>query len=124
MLKALKAINKDFYPMVIEKPVRDNGIWHFKRNSESPFSPKKFEALYDRLGKFLHADNPWGTDKGANNLAIYMPDAIANIKDLLRLHFTAIKSPEFTGVWVVEVPFEKGAPRIVVGKAGGDFVVK
>lgn len=124
MLKVLIAINKDFYPKALEKPVINNGVQHFGRKADIPFPQKKFEALYDRLGKFLHADNPWGADKGVNNLATDIPVAIANIKNLLRLHFTVIKSPEFTGVWVVEVPFEKGDPRIVVGKADGDFIVK
>ena len=123
MLKALRAINKDFYPKPVKQPVKNDGVWHFERKDNKVFSPKMFENLYDRLGKFLHADNPWGNDKGIVNLANDIPSALSNIKELLGLHFTVIKSPKFTGVWIVEVPFGSGAPRIMIGQADGEFVV-
>jgi hypothetical protein len=85
---------------------------------------KAFESFYDRLGKFLHADNPWGSDKGTQNLVADLPHVIDRLRVLLEWHFTVIRTPEFNGVWVVEVPASGNLPRILLGKAEGEFVVQ
>ena len=123
IIKALRAINKDFYPNALKPPTRTGKEWHFERKSKGILTSKNFEALYDRLGKFLHADNPWGCKKEINNLAKDIPNRIAEIEELLKVHFTTIRTPSFNGVWVVEVPFYKSTPKILVGTADGDFIV-
>jgi hypothetical protein len=121
MLKALGAINKDFYPIALKKPTNVDGIWNFGRNPKI-FTRKEFEKLYDRLGKFLHADNPWGTDKFYQALAKELPDKINNIQSMLALYMTVIRTPNFKGVWVIEII--NGVPSITVAKADGEFSVK
>jgi hypothetical protein len=121
MLKALGAINKDFYPIALEKPTKSDEAWHFGRSSNT-FTRKEFEKLYDRLGKFLHADNPWGTDKFYQTLAKELPNKINSIQCMLALYMTVIRTPDFNGVWVIEII--NGKPSIMVAKADGEFSVK
>lgn len=121
MLKALGAINKDFYPVALDKPRKVDGVWNFGRNSRT-CTRKEFEKLYDRLGRFLHADNPWGTEKFYQTLANELPDKINNIHCMLSLYMTVVRTPDFKGVWIVEITNSK--PRIIMGKADGEFCVK
>ncbi|MGH8591781.1 MAG: hypothetical protein ACREXX_21435 [Gammaproteobacteria bacterium] len=81
-------------------------------------------ATVDRLGKCLHADNPWGSAKGMQNLLADLPRVIGQLRVLLEWHFTVIRTPEFSGVWVVEAPANGNPPRILLGKAEGEFVVQ
>lgn len=121
----LSKINPDFYPKPISAPINQGpGKWHFDKREDDSLTKKQFESFYDRLGKFLHADNPWGQDKGLLNLVEDIPRIIASVRLLLSWHFTTIRAPEFSGVWVVEVPAEGSGPRIIVGQSDGDFVVK
>ncbi|TCH64145.1 hypothetical protein [Acinetobacter sp. ANC 4862] len=57
-----------------------------------------FITLYDKLGKYLHADNPWGSNKELENFAQSMVGEINLIKSLLSLYFTVIRTKDFTGV--------------------------
>jgi len=124
ILQYLSKINKDFYPTPLCTPIRKvDDFWHFDRKADGYITKSQFESFYDRLGKFLHADNPWGNNKGIQNLISDFPQVIMGVRGLLEWHFTVIRTPQFQGVWVVEVP-SSGAPRIVVGKADGDFVVE
>ena len=124
IVKALKKINKDFFPVPLTKATRIEGVWHFGRKTEGYLSCNKFESTYDRLGTLLHADNPWGFKKGFSNLAKDIPQIIEKTKALLVLHMTVIRSPTFTGVWIVEVPFSEQPPKVIVGQADGEFVVQ
>jgi len=124
ILRSLGAINKDFYPKPLLPPTKADDRWHFERKSHGFLTKKTFEAFYDRLGKYLHSDNPWGHDKGITNLAADIPVVISEIRALLGLHFTVLRTPEFAGVWVVEVPLDGNTPRIICGEAKGDFVVE
>lgn len=125
ILQLLSSVNPDFYPRPISAPIQKApGQWHFGSREDDSLTKKRFESFYDRLGKFLHADNPWGHDKGLNNLVKDLPDIIAAMRSLLSWHFTAIRTPEFSGVWVIEVPANGAPPRVVVGQADGEFVIQ
>lgn len=125
ILRYLGNINKDFYPTPLLAPTKKpDGSWHFERRSEGFLTKEQFESFYDRLGKYLHADNPWGSDKGMQNLVADLPGVIGQLRVLLQWHFTVIRAPEFNGVWVVEVAPSGAPPRIVVGKADGEFIVQ
>lgn len=125
IIELLSAINKDFYPVSLLPAVRqESGAWHFERKADGYLTKKKFESFYDRLGKFLHADNPWGNDKGVQNLISEIPSVLDQIHELLALHFTVIRTPEFSGVWVVEAGPSVTTPRVIRGEAGGEFVVQ
>jgi len=120
----LSKINKDFYPTPLQAPIRKvDGSWHFERRIDGYVTKKQFESFYDRLGKYLHADNPWGNNKNIQNLVTDFPQMITQLRGLLEWHFTVIRTPQFNGVWVVEVAANGVAPRIFVGKADGDFII-
>jgi len=125
ILKFLAKVNPDFYPRPASAPVQMSpGHWHFDRREDDSLTKEKFENFYDRLGKHLHSDNPWGNNKGLNNLAKDIPEIISATRSLLSWHFTTIRTPEFSGVWVVEAPSNGAAPRVIVGQADGEFVVQ
>jgi hypothetical protein len=124
ILQYIGKVNKDFYPTPLQAPTRKvDGTWHFERRSDGFLTKQQFESIYDRLGKFLHADNPWGKNKGIKNLIADLPGVITGVQRLFEWHFTVIRTPQFQGVWVVEAA-RGSAPRIVVGKADGDFIVQ
>ncbi len=125
ILKMLSRINKDFYPKPVSAPINNGpGKWHFEKRVDESLTKKQFSSFYDRLGKFLHADNPWGNDKGIKNLLEDIPKVMESVKLLLSWHFTKISTPKFTGVWVVEAPFSGKKPKIIIGQADGEFLVK
>lgn len=120
----LRKINKDFYPVPLVPTKRqDDNSWHYDRKEKGFLSEKKFQNIYDRLGKFLHADNPWGTDKQRQNIAKDIEERIKETRELLELHATFIRTNNYKGVWVVEVPRCGSAPKIISAMADGDFVV-
>lgn len=124
ILTFLSKINSDFFPMPVSAPVKiETGEWHFAKREDESLTKKEFESFYDRLGKFLHADNPWGHDKGVKNLIGDMPKIINSTRLLLSWHFIAIRTPAFIGVWVIEAPANGAQPKVVVGQADGDFVI-
>lgn len=125
ILQYLGKINADFYPLPASAPIAVSpGNWHFDRRQDNSLTKEKFESFYDRLGKHLHADNPWGNDKGLDNLAKDIPEVIAATRSLLSWHFTIIRTPQFSGVWVVEAPSSGAPPRVIVGQADGEFIVQ
>lgn len=124
ILQYLAKINPDFYPIPLAPPTETQpGHWHFEKKPDGYLTKNRFESLYDRLGKFLHADNPWGNDKGAANLVADLPAAMTQLRELLALHRTIVRTPHFIGVWVIEVPVDGRVPHIIAGQATGDFVV-
>ena len=123
ILNLLSKVNQNFYPLPL-LPVKEqeNGVKHFDRKDTGYLSKKKFSKFYDRLGKYLHADNPWSNDKQIRNLAGDMPSVIAEVYSLLEFHATFIQTDIFKGVWIVAV--EKGKePVVITGQADGEFVV-
>ncbi|WP_426172608.1 hypothetical protein [Pseudoduganella sp. R-34] len=119
---SLKEVNPDFYPdpLLPETRVGPNS-WHFDRPVDGYMKQNNFESLYKRLGKYLHADNPWGDDKGWDNFAKGLPDAIMKIRALLKKHRTIIRAPEFNGVWIVDAPSDGTPPRMIRAVADGPF---
>jgi hypothetical protein len=114
----LSKINPDFYPdpLLPQKQTGANS-WHFDRLSDGFMTRARFETLYKRLGKFLHADNPWGADKGWGNFAKDLPGAVDRMRTLLRKHRTVIRTTEFSGVWVVDAPSDGSPPRMFLAMA-------
>lgn len=120
---SLNKVNPDFYPdpLLQETRVAPNA-WHYDRPLNGYMKRKNFETLYKRLGKFLHADNPWGDDKGWAHFAKDVPDAIMNIRALLKKHRTLIRAPEFNGVWIVDAPSDGTPPRMIRAVTDGPVV--
>lgn len=120
----LSNINKNFYPLALLPATRQpNGTLHFERKVSGYLTKKRFASFYDRLGKHLHAHNPWSSNKNLQNLADELPTTIDEAFSLLELHATFIQTPEFSGAWVVEANRDGTAPRVITGEAAGEFVV-
>lgn len=121
----LDKVNPDFYPdpLLQQTQVAPNA-WHFGRPLNGYMKRKSFETMYKRLGKFLHSDNPWGTDKGWNQLSVDILDAITKIRVLLKKHRTLIRAPSFNGVWIVDAPNDGTPPRMIRAVAEGKFTTK
>lgn len=125
ILQFLGKVNGDFYPLPVSAPIAVSpGNWHFDRRNDHSLTKEKFESFYDRLGKHLHADNPWGNNKGLDDLAKDIPEVIAATRSLLSWHFTTIRTTQFSGIWVVEAPSNGAPPRIIIGQADGEFFVQ
>ena len=123
IIKMLSKINPNFFPKPVSTPKSVSpGNWHFERREDDSLTKKQFESFYDRLGKFLHADNPWGNDKGLVNILNEIPAIITSTRLLLSWHFTVIRTPDFNGLWVIEATKNK-SPTVIIGQADGDFVV-
>jgi hypothetical protein len=124
ILRVLGKINKNFYPMPVLPATRQaDGIFHFGRKLTGYLTKKRFESVYDRLGKHLHADNPWSTSKNLQNLVAELPVIIEEAFGLLELRATFVRTPEFNGVWVVEALRDGTPPRVITGEAEGEFII-
>jgi hypothetical protein len=125
IFQALEKINPNFYPMALLPSVRQaDGHHHFPRKESGFLSKKQFGAAYDRLGKHLHADNPWGSSKHLANLANDMPKVIDDSFGLLELHVAYVRAPQYDGVWVVEANRRGSSPKIIQAMAAGPYAVK
>ena len=123
IFQVLGKINKNFYPLSLAPAVRQpNGVLHFDRKSSGYLTKKRFESLYDRLGKYLHAHNPWSNDKNLQNLVEELPSVISEAYALLELHAAFIQTKAFSGAWVTEAK-RGSAPVIITGQADGEFIV-
>lgn len=121
---ALSRINKDFYPVALLPAERQaDGSYHFGKKQSGYLTKKKFESAYDRLGKHLHAHNPWSGSKNLQNLANDLPAIIEETQALLDLHVRFIRTPEFHGVWVIETDRMGNAPRVITASAAGPYVI-
>lgn len=120
----LMKINSDFYPVPLI-PAKKTGSnqWHFGRKADGFLTQKRFQRFYDRLGKFLHADNPWDTKKHRQNLIKDIETVIAQVRSLLELHAAFIRSKDYSGVWVVELKLGSTQPKIISATTTGEFVV-
>lgn len=124
IIKLLGKVNKDFYPTPLLSPIQiDKGRWHFERRQGNYLTKNEFESTYDRLGKYLHSDNPWDHDKGFMNIAKDLPSIYEKIEALLEWHFTVVRHEKFGGLWVIEFGTSGKPARVVVGMAKGEFMV-
>lgn len=120
---ALERVNPNFYPKPLLPAERQaDGKWHFAEKKAGFLSKKQFERAYDRLGKHLHANNPWGSNKNSQNLASDLPSIIRNARGLLQLHVRFIQTAAFHGAWIVEAATR--TPRVITGSATGPYIVK
>jgi hypothetical protein len=107
ILTMLGKINADFYPQAAQKELSYmHGHHHFSAKKGEFLTKRRFIAIYDRLGKFLHADNPWSNSKGINNLVVDIDASLNYLFDLLKCHIVYVKTRKFIGIWLVEVNIE------------------
>lgn len=124
ILKQLGKINKEFYPLPLVKPklvgVRQ---WHFDRLNSDYLTKSQYITLYDRLGKFLHSDNPWDNDKGYINLAKDMPENLQRIRLLLQIHATFVQEKKSQHAFIVDMGSEEKDVSAITAIADGAFKV-
>lgn len=119
---ALNRVNPDFFPRALLPAERQHdGTWHFENRAAGVLTKKQFERCYDRLGKHLHALNPWGKNKNVQNLSADLPTMINSAKGLIALHARFIRAPGVHAVWVVQA--DTPQPRVLIAQAQGPFVV-
>lgn len=124
IFSALSRINKDFYPLALVPAERQSdGSLHYGRRQDGYLTKKDFERVYDRLGKYLHAHNPWSPNKQIQNLANDLPGIIRKAETLLSLHARFIRTPDFQGVWVFRVDSNGGPPELVRAVSGSSFAI-
>ena len=120
----LSQVNKDFYPMPLLQPLQlEDHRWHYDRKTHGVLSQERFKRFYDRLGKFLHSDNPWDSKKHRQNLANDIDTLINQARSLLELHAAFIRTKAYTGVWVVEVPKSNSEPKIISAVTSGEVII-
>ncbi len=120
---ALGRINPDFYPKPLLPATRQpDGSSHYADKVTGRLSKKQFERVYDRLGKHLHAHNPWGANKQLEQLAADLPEIIERTRALIVLHARLIRTSEFQGVWIVEA--DSPTPHVLTAIATGPYVVQ
>jgi hypothetical protein len=122
ILITMDKINPDFYPNPFK--FSTDLVEHDGKSgreisplNEEYLTRKRFEKLYTRLGKFLHADNPWGADKGLTHFKNDLPEIIAHIKQLLNYHLVQIKSDNSLKLWMVLMGTYDQNPRMLIAEA-------
>lgn len=124
ILKHLSKINEDFYPKpLLEPKLLAPRRWHFDSLADGYLTKNEYIKLYDRLGKYLHADNPWGNDKGYMQLAKELPSYFAKIRNLLRLHATFVQDAKSRFAFVVELGSLTKNASMITAIADGAFIV-
>jgi len=125
ILKQLEKINKEFYPLPLMVPkLMEPKKWHYDRLNGGYLTKNQFIKFYDRLGKYLHADNPWDNDKGYLNLAKDLPDYFSKIKALLQTHATFVQDAKSRYAFIINMGSEKKTVSVVTGIAEGEFNVR
>lgn len=126
----LAKINPDFYPLPL-LPMKNvtpegsqNNHFHCDRKESGYLSKTEFISVYDRLGKHLHARNPWSKGDALEGLSEMAAKTIDAVHGLIELHLAVVRKPGFSGAWVVEIPRGSLAPKMITIQADGLYVVQ
>ncbi|MGS1032958.1 hypothetical protein [Burkholderia glumae] len=126
----LAKINPDFYPLPL-LPIKNitpagslNNHFYFDRKESGYLSKTDFISVYDRLGKHLHARNPWSKGDALAGLSEMAAKTIEAVHGLIELHVAFVRKPGFSGIWVVEIPRGSLVPNMIVGQTDGPYAVQ
>ena len=109
------------YPIPIVQPAHVRYV-AYQIKTEGFLTEKQFANLYDRLGKHLHADNPWGADKQRGQLGQLLPTVIERAEGLLEYHVRFVQTE---GVWRALVTTASADDvTVLVADADGPFDVQ
>lgn len=126
----LAKVNPDFYPLPvlpgknIASAGAPNNYFHYDRKESGYLTKDAFISVYDRLGKHLHARNPWSTGGALAGLPELVANTVEAAHGLIELHVAFIRTPEVSGVWLVEIPRGSLVPKMVLAQADGPYVVR
>ncbi|WP_157956414.1 hypothetical protein [Dyella sp. C11] len=121
-LLTLDKVNPDFYPLALTGPTRKEQGMEFGRKETGYLTRDRFEKVYDRLGKHLHAQNPWGSDPNIQNLAKDIPSLVEEIYQLIELHARIVRRPGKIEIWVWQTDRQGGMPAFLEAIADGDLI--
>jgi hypothetical protein len=96
ILKDIERLNPDFYPKPItevrsENPNIENSL---EDKTEGFLTIKEFIKVYEKCGKMMHADNPFGSKVDFDFYERQIADWLANIMGLLNTHMIKLKGHE------------------------------
>jgi hypothetical protein len=125
IFKVLSKINKNFFPIALTPASsQQDGPFHFDRKCSGILTKKRFESIYDRLGKHLHSYNPWSDSKNLEQLATELSIVISEAFELLELHATFIQAIGISVAWVVVAKRDGDPPYIITAEAKGEFLIQ
>lgn len=129
IFRDLEKVHRDFYPVALlpainQTPERQTERhWHFDLKDGGYLTRKRFANVYDKLGKHLHAHNPWDKTDPLLGLASLLGSTINEAISLIELHAAFIRTKEFTGVWIVEIARGSMVPKVISAHSDGAFIV-
>ena len=124
ILEQLEKINKDFYSLPLTEPeLICDGQWHFDKLKSGYLTKNEYSKLYDRLGKFLHSDNPWGSNKGYLDFAKDILKNFQKIKLLLQIHVTFVQDEKSRLALVIDMGSISKDVSIIRALSNGSFKV-
>jgi hypothetical protein len=125
----LARVNSDFYPLPvlpgknIAPEGSKNNHFHYDRKESGYLTKAEFTRVYDRLGKHLHARNPWSTGDALIGLPELIADSVEAAHGLIELHCACIRTSDISGVWLVEIPRGSLVPKMIQAQADGPYKV-
>ncbi len=124
IIKQLAKINPDFYPLpLIEPKLVADRQWYFDRLDSGYLTQEEYIKLYDKLGKFLHSDNPWDNKKEYANLAKDIGKNFQKIKLLLQIHATFVQDKKVRYSFVIDMGSTVKDVSIIAAMADTPFSV-
>jgi len=105
MLRDLKKINPDFYPLPLDLvSIGDKGtnrVIHFEPVFDGFMTQDDFVCLYDKCGQILHARNPFNPQDPVIQIGYSVAQWVTRIRRLLATHLVHLVDSD---VWVVTIP--------------------
>ena len=104
MLEAVGEINRDFYPVAIQSPVKTGpNSWHVPGYVDDALTKDDFELLYDSCGEILHMRNPFSTKDPVTNIRYSVDQWVAKIERLVTWHYVQLLDGSR---WTANVPID------------------
>ena len=116
IIKDIEKVNPQFYPIALNQPEMLNGMINFPQKTTGFLKREKFERIYERMGKYLHADNPWSSDKQIESFSREISTIVNELKHLLERHVCFLSYSKETKIWIVEI---LDIDNIIFHEAGG-----
>lgn len=123
IIEMLKKINPYFYPRPSQLVLKNNGIKHLELFPGDYLTTGKYSLIYDKCGKFLHADNPWDDKKFYDEFISQMPKYLVLIHNLLSLHCIIIMYKETTTAWIIELGDINNSSKVITSFANGPVFI-
>jgi hypothetical protein len=101
ILKELRALNPDFYPVPHKPPVKTGGKTFFGSVQDGFMTPDEFVTLYQASSEVIHTRNPYKGGDPTIRAKYTVAEWIKRIQKLLTWHRAQLINGS---VWVVNIP--------------------